>query len=149
MDFNPLQDGLFEIARGIRRDQEVAPIAFLVVIGGIVQVPLFQIPKDLWRAAIVQAIRETRAMAVILHTEAYVVEGSQAASAVAAKMAGLPSLNEFPGRREILQSNMELPDGTYRTLTATIENGTLGPTEVMDFPKGSTLEGQFTRFFAG
>lgn len=146
MNFNPLQDGLFEIARDIRRDQEVAPIAFLVVVGGLVQVPLFQIPKEQWRAAIVQGIRETRAMAVILHTEAYIVVGPQAPTAMAAKMAGLPSLNEFPGRQEILQSVMELPNGTYRTLTASIsEDGKLGPTEVADT---AVLGGQFTGFFS-
>jgi hypothetical protein len=147
MDFKEVQDGLFEIAREIRSEQEVAPIAFLLVVGGIVQVPLFQIPKDQWRDAIVQGIRQTRARAVIVHTEAYVVEGPQAATAVAAKMAGLPSLQDFPGRREILQSNMELPDGTYRTLTATIEDGKLGPTEATDIPKDAKIEGQFTRFF--
>jgi|GEM_PF-5831063 len=148
MDFIDMQDKLFKIARDIRQNQEVAPTAFLMVAGGIVQVPLFKLPKDLWREVIIEAIRQTRAQAVILHTEAWAVGGDQAAAAVAAKMAGLDSLSEFPGRQEILQSNMELPGGTYRTLTALIEDGKLGPTEVVEYPEGSKVEGHFTGFFA-
>lgn len=134
MDTTTLQDGLFDIARSIREEgQEVAPIAFLISPDGVlVQVLLFTMPKDKWRPTILDGIKKTRALAVIVHTEAWVVGGADAPAALAAKLAGLPSLEVFPGRSEVLQSMLECKDGTTRTLTAGISDGGLGKTQVSD-----------------
>ena len=146
MDTAALQDGLFEIARAIREvGEEVAPIAFLILPGGgLVQIHLFTMPKDKWRATILDGVRKTRATAIVVHTEAWVVGGKDAPAALAAKMAGLGSLEDFPGRVEILQSAMECRDGTSRTLLADLEDGKLGLTRV------STLQavgGEMVGFF--
>jgi hypothetical protein len=141
-----LQNTLFDFARGIREGgQEVAPIAFLVVPNALIQVHLMAMPKDQWRAAILDGISQTRARAVILHTEGWVVGGAQAPAALAAKMAGLGSLKDFPGRLEILQSAMETVDGSTRTLIASISSeGKLGATEVHEV---APVLGEMVGFF--
>lgn len=139
-----IQDGLFDIARSFRDEgQEVAPIAFFLTERGIVQL-LLRFPKDQWRGAIIALLQKTGADVVIVHTEAWTVTGRDAPTAMAAKMAGLESLEDFPGRTEILHSLMECRDGSSRTLVADLVDGKLGPTTVHTF---QTLGGEMVGFF--
>lgn len=142
-----LQDKLFEFARTMRADQEAEPVAIFVM-GDVLAKISLAIPKNMWRETLVQTAQEFQAEAVILHIEAYIVTGSAATAAVAARKAGLSSLGEFPGRLEVFQSIMEMRDGSQRTLTALIgEDGTLGPTKVQEFTEGSLVEGPLANFF--
>lgn len=150
MNTTTIQDGLFDIARSFRDEgQEVAPIAFFLTSRGIVQL-LLRFPKDQWRGAIVALLQKTGADAVIVHTEAWVVAGRDAPTAMAAKMAGLESLEDFPGRTEILHSLMECKDGSFRTLVADLVDGKLGPTTVSTYtPQWGEMVGFFKESSSG
>ena len=119
-------------------------MAFLLTSEGVIQMPLF-LDKSLWRVAILTLIKETQASAIILTVEAWGVFGKQASMAAGSKLAGLESLEDFPGRVEILQSQMECSDGVHRTLRAIISSeGKLGVTEVeTDVAYGGGLTGFF------
>lgn len=150
MNTTTIQDELFDIARSFRSEgQEVAPIAFCLTDRGIVHL-LLRFPKDQWRSAIVALLQRTGADAVIVHTEAWVVAGRDAPTAIAAKMAGFGSLEDFPGRTEILHSLMECRDGSCRTLVADLVDGKIGPTTVSTYtPQGGEMVGFFNESSSG
>ena len=119
-------------------------MVFLLTSEGVIQMPLF-LDKSLWRVAILTLIKETQASAIILTVEAWGVFGKKAGEAVASKLAGLESLQDFPGRVEILQSQMECLDGSTRTLRASISpEGKLGATDV---DTSTECDGDLVGFF--
>lgn len=147
MDLNEIQNGLFRLARQFREQgQEVLPTVFFFGPAGMQVFPL-TMPKSMWRTAILEGIRRFRAHTIVLHTEAWVVMGPEAPAAIAAKMAGLDSLEQWKGRREVLQSRLESADGTCRELEAEIRpDGTLGDTVERDLA-GAGMTGELVGFF--
>lgn len=145
MNPSKTQDAIFEISRSIRESgEEVLPMAFVLSGDNVIQMPL-HIPKNLWRPAILALIEKTQASAVILTVEAWAVLGKKIGEAVASKLAGLESLEDFPGRVEVLQCQMECSDGSHRTLRANLSpEGKLGNTQV---ETDTRCEGELVGFF--
>lgn len=138
-----IHDDLFGISRGIReKGDEVAPMAFLLVPDGdkfaihALPVYLHANTKD-EVAALIRSQAAFRGARYVIHTsEAWVAGGmdpTSQATAAALMMAG-GSLEDLPGRKEILMSNLHGP-GIRRSLTCFInEDGTLGETSDSDMP---------------
>jgi hypothetical protein len=132
-----IQDDLFGISRSIREGgDEVVPMAFLLVPDGdkfaVHALPIYAHAntKD-EAAALIQSQAVLRGARYVIHTnEAWVSGATDAAGqalAVSFLMAG-GTLEDLPGRREVLMSNLMGP-GVRRMLTCYInEDGTLGET---------------------
>lgn len=137
-----MQDHFFETSRVIRAEggEEVAPIGFVVkmdVPPVVAMVPLAPLPdKDAWAFVLKLAAKQMAADYVLLNCEAWILSnervGNRAvAEGVAANMAGV-SLEDVPGRVEVLMSQMD-GRGIKRMLTAEIfEDGTLGETKIVE-----------------
>lgn len=138
-----IHDNLFAISRGIREGgEEVAPMAFLLVPAGdqftVQALPIYQFVETKDEAAdLIRSQAKARGARYVIHTnEAWVAaDNSPTAQATAASlMMSGGSLEDLPGRKEIIMSNL-LGPGIRRMITCVIhDDGTLGETQAADQP---------------
>lgn len=121
---------------------------FLFSEGWMVLLKLWEIPKELWRPAILQRIDELDPEAIVLHCEAYAASVTDAASAALVTcLSGARSLDAFPGRVETFMSYLEERSGKKRILSAVVRgDGTMGEPEEFF---GESIGGGLANFFGG
>lgn len=127
-----VQDYLFEKMRVLwAQNGRVAAVAFFLREAGDHCISPMPQEQQRWEEALALGMSVTGAVATIVHVEAWAVMGQDALAALAAKHAGLESLEQFPGRQEIVLSTLRTPHGT-RSLSAVVQpDRTLGPTSEM------------------
>lgn len=139
-----IQDGLFEVARGIREGgEEVAPQGFVLVADdggagmGIIQVPLMPLQtRPRMEAALDALAQKVGAYAVIIVIEAWSVAGDADEDNMKAAMAWTNSghsLEDFPDSVELITSTMR-GAGVQRLLYCEIcGDGSLTETAERDY----------------
>ena len=150
-----LQEYLFKQASKQRTEtgRDVPPVAVLLDMDlNTMVVPLYQLPKEIWRPAIITVITEFSCFAVLLLTEAWLASDELAEARAAGHIQSLTTVDEhgvetpIEGVREMLQVTAETAGGMRRQMHGQIKNGRVGKAEVSDWSHGNAT-GRLVNFW--